>query len=35
MAFMAKEYREKGHEHAGDWINNISKKLQTKSAKKF
>ncbi|MCW1310140.1 MAG: hypothetical protein QXP04_05555, partial [Candidatus Nanoarchaeia archaeon] len=33
MAFTAKEYIERGHTFAQDWISNISKRLQTDSAK--
>jgi len=33
QAFTAKEFMEKGYTFAQDWINNVSKKLQTKSAK--
>lgn len=33
MAFTAKEYMEKDYDYAEDWINNIEKSLQTKSAK--
>jgi len=32
-AFTAKEYTETGHKSAVDWINNVRKHLQTKSAK--
>ena len=32
MAFMAKEYLERGYGFAQDWIDNISKSVQTKSA---
>jgi putative hydrolase of HD superfamily len=35
QAVTAKEYIEKGHKFAQDWINNISKKIQTQSAKKI
>ena len=31
--FTAKEYLEQGHKSAQDWINNVKKHLQTKSAK--
>ena len=33
QAVIAKEYLEKGHKFTQDWINNIAKKLKTKSAK--
>ncbi|MBI2579579.1 MAG: HD domain-containing protein [Candidatus Aenigmarchaeota archaeon] len=33
QAFTAREYMENGHASAQDWINNVSKALQTKSAK--
>jgi putative hydrolases of HD superfamily len=32
-AFTAKEYMETGYKSAGDWINNVRRHLQTKSAK--
>ncbi|MBI5347132.1 MAG: HD domain-containing protein [Candidatus Aenigmarchaeota archaeon] len=35
QAAIAKEHIEKGHKFAQNWINNISKKLQTGSAKKL
>lgn len=35
MAFTAKEYMEEGFEQAKDWIEKISKKLNTESAKKL
>lgn len=35
QAVTAREYIEKGFKYAQDWINNISKKLYTKSAKKL
>jgi len=35
QAVTAKEYIEKGYNYAQDWINNISKKLETGSAKKL
>jgi len=34
-AFTAKEYMEMGYKAAEDWINNVRKHLQTKSAKKL
>ncbi|GAB4219835.1 MAG: hypothetical protein Fur009_7750 [Candidatus Microgenomates bacterium] len=33
QAFTAKELLEKGYQQAQDWINNVEKRLQTKSAK--
>ena len=33
QAITAKEYMDTGHKSAEDWINNVRKKLQTKSAK--
>ncbi|MBN2087844.1 HD domain-containing protein [Candidatus Peregrinibacteria bacterium] len=33
QAFCAKEYMDTGHKSAEDWINNVRKKLETKSAK--
>ncbi len=33
--FTAKEYLEQGHKSAQDWINNVKKHLQTKSAKEL
>jgi len=35
MALTAREYYERGYHSTQDWINNISKSLQTKSAKKL
>ncbi len=35
QAASAKENMEKGYAYAQDWINNISKKIQTKSAKRL
>lgn len=33
MAFQAKEYIDQGYKSAADWINNIEKAIETKSAK--
>lgn len=33
QAFQAKEYVDLGYESAGDWINNVEKAIETKSAK--
>ncbi|MBI2148647.1 HD domain-containing protein [Candidatus Woesearchaeota archaeon] len=35
QAVTAKEYLEKGYEFAQDWINNVNKRLKTKSAQKL
>ncbi|MBN1258979.1 HD domain-containing protein [Candidatus Peregrinibacteria bacterium] len=35
QAVTAKEYMEKGHKFAADWIHNVSKRLKTASAKKL
>jgi len=35
QAVMGKEYLERGYTFAQDWINNVSKRLQTKSAKRL
>ncbi|MDD5251572.1 MAG: HD domain-containing protein [Patescibacteria group bacterium] len=35
MAYLAKEYIEKGHGEAQDWINNIGRALKTESAKRL
>lgn len=35
MAFQAKEYLDLGHKSATDWINNVEKAVETKSAKEI